>query len=45
MVFATEGGDRSIPNKMGIFAGKKAHILMSLGISSPVSLEVEEPTK
>jgi hypothetical protein len=43
-VFITVGFDRSIPKRMGILTGRKAHILINLGISSPVSLTVEELT-
>lgn len=44
MVFATVGDEISIPNKIGIFAGTNAHILISFGIYSPVSGEKAELT-
>jgi hypothetical protein len=34
MVFAIEGLESSIPKRMGILTGTKAHILRNLGINS-----------
>lgn len=34
------GGDKSIPNSIGTFTGTNAHILIILGISWPLSLDI-----
>ena len=44
MVLNVVGGERSMPNRIGIFIGTNAHILIILGMVSPVSLEVDELT-
>jgi len=38
------GGDISIPNNIGTLTGTNAHILITLGIYSPVSLEIADST-
>ena len=44
MVFAIVGDESNMPNKIGIFAGTKAHIRINFGIWSPESGEIAELT-
>jgi hypothetical protein len=43
MVLKVDGGESSMPNRIGTLSGTKAHILITRGISSPVSLDTADP--